>query len=230
MTPDITALAGTVIVPVPLRPTDYELDMANLAHAEFVTANCFVRKAALDRIGGFDERFKRAWREDSDLQFSLLEAGGRIARSTTAKVVHPVRPAHWGICVFQQGKSQYDALLFNKHRRLYASHVGKIPPMHYYLIAFGFLVGVTGLLLDFLISGVVGFAIWIGGGMGFAAYRLRKTTWRASHVAEMIFTSLLIPFLSIFWRWVGALKFGVTSTPLHHSPLSTIRQPALPVS
>ena len=76
----------------PERPTDYELDAAGLASAEFATANVFVERAALMRIGGFDERFTSAWREDSDLQFALIEAGFVLARADDAVVLIPFGP------------------------------------------------------------------------------------------------------------------------------------------
>src|SRR5690606_30571680 len=69
------AATGRVVVPLPDAPTDYERDAAGLARAEFVTANCFCRRSVLEALGGFDERFSAAWREDSDLHFALLRAG-----------------------------------------------------------------------------------------------------------------------------------------------------------
>jgi hypothetical protein len=54
-------------------PTDYERDAAQLEKSEFVTANCFYRRDMLEQAGGFDERFIAAWREDSDLFFTLQE-------------------------------------------------------------------------------------------------------------------------------------------------------------
>jgi glycosyltransferase involved in cell wall biosynthesis len=71
----IDAAWGSLRMPLPPRPTDYERDAAGLERSEFVTANCFCRREALEEIGGFDERFTAAWREDADLYFSLLEAG-----------------------------------------------------------------------------------------------------------------------------------------------------------
>lgn len=70
--PDVEAAAGRVVVPLPKAPTDGERNTAGLDGAEFVTANCFVRRAALREAGGFDERFTLPWREDSDLYFTLL--------------------------------------------------------------------------------------------------------------------------------------------------------------
>ena len=96
---------GRIVVPVPHRPTDYERDAARLAAAEFVTANCFYRRDALAAAGGFDERFTAAWREDSDLFFTLLECGARLTHAPDAVVVHPIRPARWGVSLAQQRKS-----------------------------------------------------------------------------------------------------------------------------
>ena len=50
---------------------------------------------ALAAVGGFDERFRAAWREDSDLLFTLLERGGRVVPIPAAIVVHPVRTARY---------------------------------------------------------------------------------------------------------------------------------------
>jgi glycosyltransferase involved in cell wall biosynthesis len=66
----VVAAWGRLVMPIPDPPTDYELDAAGLERAEFVTANCFARKSAVEAIGGFDERFKLAWREEADLFFA----------------------------------------------------------------------------------------------------------------------------------------------------------------
>ncbi len=58
------------------RPTTNEMPPV-WNTAEFVTANCFVRRDVLVAVGGFDERFSAAWREDSDLHFALLQVGQR---------------------------------------------------------------------------------------------------------------------------------------------------------
>lgn len=108
------AASGRVVVPLPERPTDYERDAAGLERGEFVTANCFVRRSVLDAIGGFDERYAMAWREDSDLQFTLLERGYWIVRADRAVIFHPVRPAAWGVSIRQQRMSLFNALLYKK--------------------------------------------------------------------------------------------------------------------
>src|SRR5512132_3010091 len=97
----VDAAAGRILVPLPGDPTDYERDAAGLANADFVTANCFVRTAMLRAVGGFDERYRMAWREDSDLCFELRHRGARIGCATRAVVVHPILPAKWGVSIQQ---------------------------------------------------------------------------------------------------------------------------------
>ena len=72
-TDGIVGASGKLIMPLMHIPTDYERDAAQLEKSEFVTANCFYRRDMLERVGGFDERFIAAWREDSDLFFTLQE-------------------------------------------------------------------------------------------------------------------------------------------------------------
>ncbi|MEA2274397.1 MAG: hypothetical protein QOI98_3105 [Solirubrobacteraceae bacterium] len=58
----------------------------------FPTANVFYRRGAIERAGGFDERFGGAAGEDTDLAWRVLEAGGRAAFVPDAAVYHAVHP------------------------------------------------------------------------------------------------------------------------------------------
>lgn len=205
---DAAAAAGHVVVPLPSVPTDYERDCAGLSQSEFVTANCFCRRDVLERIGGFDEDFTIAWREDSDLQFTLLEQGYRIAAAPQAVVVHPVRRASWGVSLMQQRKTRFNALLFKKHRRLYRQRISASPGRYYAIsiLLAGMAVGVgTGTPLVSFVS-AAGWAALTG---SFCARRLRGTSHSMYHVAEMILTSMLIPPLSLYWRLRGAMQYRV---------------------
>jgi GT2 family glycosyltransferase len=194
------AVVGRTMMPLSGTPTDYERNESGLERAEFITANCFVRRYVLERLGGFDESFRMPWREDSDLHFRLLEAGFRIAKAERAVVVHPVRPAPWGVSLRQQKKVVFDALLFRKHPRLYRERIRAAPRWDYYLTV-AFLV-----LAPFSAAAFFG---WAALTAWFAAKRLRGTSKAPRHVAEMIVTSILIPPVSVFWRIVGALKYRV---------------------
>ncbi|MGN6546041.1 MAG: glycosyltransferase family 2 protein [Aureliella sp.] len=210
--PQLVAASGKVVVPLPEKPTDYEKNESNLANADFVTANCFVRRAALEAIGGLDEDFKMAWREDSDLHFRLLEYSGTtdgVGHFPEAIIVHPVRKAQWGISLRQQRKAFYNALLYRKHPQFYRRYVQARPPWKYYAIVASLVGAVIAYLLGAPWPAAGLLAIYIALTLQFCWMRLRSTSRRLSHVAEMAFTSLLIPPLSIYWRLRGAWAFRV---------------------
>lgn len=203
------AFSGTTAVPIRKQPTDYEKNISHLAAAEFITANCACSKTALLRVGGFDERFKMAWREDSDLQFKFIDCGVPIFRVEGAKITHPVRKAPWGICMREERKGMFNALLYKKFPQLYTEKIQPALPWHYYatvtfIVALlqGFIFGVPALI-------VAGFAGWLAM-TGWFAWRRLKTTSRAwPHVWEMILTSAVIPVISLFWKFYGSWKFKV---------------------
>jgi glycosyltransferase involved in cell wall biosynthesis len=206
---EAAAATGRVVVPLPDDPTDYERDAAGLAVAEFVTANCFCRRSVLEAVGGFDERFQAAWREDSDLHFAILERGWPIAQADTAIVVHPVRPAPWGVSLRQQRKSLFNALLFKKHPDLYRRRIRSQPPWDYYATIGSLAVAAGGLLAGSRGLAFAGGVAWVLLTGRLCRRRLRGTSRDPRHVAEMALTSALIPPLSVFWRLYGALKFRV---------------------
>ena len=56
------------------RPTDWERSTAGLRGRTWITADISYRRAALAAVGGFDERFPRAFREDADLGLRVTAA------------------------------------------------------------------------------------------------------------------------------------------------------------
>ncbi|ALV06510.1 glycosyltransferase [Roseateles depolymerans] len=211
--PDWVAASGRVQVPRPApplhrqeRPTDHELMTRGLETAEFVTANAFVRREAMTRIDGFDERFRRAWREDSDLQFRL-QALGPVGRIEQAQVWHPVRPERWGVSLRQQRNVFFDALLYRKHPSLYRSRIRPVPPWDYYAVVALTIAAVALLAMGRAVPAflsLAGAALLI---LMLARRRLRHTSHAPRHVLEMVATSAAIPFLSVYWRLRGAWHF-----------------------
>jgi glycosyltransferase involved in cell wall biosynthesis len=204
-----TGVSGRVVVPLPEDPTDYERNAAGLATAEFVTANSFYLRSALEAVGGFDERFAMAWREDSDLWLTFMGRGETLVSAEDAVVIHPLRPAPWGVSLSQQRKSQYNALLYKKHPQLYRQRVQPGPPRDYYAIV-GSIVGCL-LGLGFRRPGVMvaSFMVWARLTGAFIARRLHGTSRRPAHVAEVLVTSALIPPLAVYWRLRGAFVHRV---------------------
>lgn len=205
----IEGACGQVIVPIPARPSDYQRDAAGLERAEFVTANCFYRRRALEMVGGFDPRFKLAWREDSDVFFGLLERGLPLAYAPGALVVHPVRGAGWGVSLGQQRKNLFNALLYRKHPTLYRQRIQARPPVGYYAILLAALTAVAAAVFDLPTAAWLAASTWVVLTGRFAAQRLHHTSRAPAHVAEMLVTSILIPALAVFWRLVGAARFKV---------------------
>jgi cellulose synthase/poly-beta-1,6-N-acetylglucosamine synthase-like glycosyltransferase len=203
------AAYGCVRVPLPAPPTDYERDAAGLETAGFVTANCFVRRSALEVIGGFDERFATAWREDTDLLFRLLHHGYVVRAVPDAVVLHPVRPASWGVSLRQQRKGSYDALLYKTDPELFARFVHPARPVLYYIIVLALTFSMVALARGATIAAGTSAVVWAGLTGRLAARRLSGTSRAPRHVAEMILTSMMIPVLSLFWRVRGAIRHRV---------------------
>ncbi len=207
--PDVSGAWGRIVVPLPEDPTDYDRNTAGLEDAPCATANCFYRAAALRAVDGFDERFTAAWREDSDLQFALMEMGHHIIEVRGAVVVHPVRPASWGVSVRQQRNNLYNALLFKKHPSLYRRLIQDSPPWHYYINALALLSGAVGWSLGWAWVFGPALAVWVMNVGQFCAHRLEHTSRRAVHIVEMLVTSALIPPVAVYWRLRGAIKYRV---------------------
>jgi len=203
-------VSGQVRVPVPDPPTDYEKNISQLeTNSEFVTANCFYSCEALEKCDGFDEHFGMAWREDSDLFFRMLAHSFKMGYAPAAVVVHPVRQAPWGVSIKEQRKTQYNALLYKKHPALYRERIQSATPIRYYVILF-FLIGAIVMFVFRQWPVAVGMiSLWGVLTIQFALQRLKSTKRSLSHVLEMLFTSMVIPPLSIFWRLYGAFYYGV---------------------
>ncbi|HEX8962540.1 MAG TPA: hypothetical protein VF801_06010, partial [Rhodocyclaceae bacterium] len=207
--PAVEAAAGRVVVPLSATPTDGERNTAGLDGAEFVTANCFVRRAALREAGGFDERFTRPWREDSDLYFTLLERRMRVVSAPAALVLHPPRRVAAFANLMAHRNLLFDALLYKKHPRLYRRKIAGMPPLLYYatVAAAGF--AVAGLLAGQPHAARAAGATWFALTAGLTARRQRGCALTWAHLRDMALTSAAIPFLAVFWRLYGALRYRV---------------------
>jgi glycosyltransferase involved in cell wall biosynthesis len=212
MTSGRVAVWGRVHVPLPEEMTDNARNTAGLENAVFVTANAFVRRAALETVGGFDERYLRAWREDTDLYFALLQRfpdEGAIAAAPQALVLHPVRDAKFLVSIDQQANMAFDALLFKKYPELYDRHVGfRRPPLDYVLIVLASLAGLVTWPFS-AAAGALLLAVSLLLILRFAARRLRGLSRSRRQVADMLISSFAIPYVSLWWRLVGAWRWRV---------------------
>ncbi|HEY2726010.1 MAG TPA: glycosyltransferase [Parafilimonas sp.] len=204
---ELIAFSGRTIVPHANKPTDYEKNVAHLETAEFITANCACTKTTFNLVNGFDEDFPIAWREDSEFQFRLINHSIQIIKVEDAIVEHPVRIAHWGISIKEQKKSMFNALLYKKHPELYKAKISAHAVWMYYVMIALFAVFIISIFYSKLFFSVMSFLLWMLFVLMFTEKRLTGTSKKISHVAEMFATSLIIPFLSVYWTLYGSIKF-----------------------
>lgn len=106
------------------RPTDDERRTLRLSTAQWITADMAYRRDVLVAVGGFDERFPRAYREDSDLAVRIISAGGAILRGER-RCTHPVAAATWWSSVRAQAGNRDNALLRRKYGPTWRTKIGE---------------------------------------------------------------------------------------------------------
>ena len=204
--PDVAAVQGRIVVPLPAhrRPTDAERDTARLEDARWITADLAVRRTAIESIGGFDERFRRAYREDSDLALRLAAAGWRITTGERC-TIHPVRSDGVMRSVRAQAGNADDALLIAIHGRDVRARLGE-PPSILWRHALTTLAGVVGLVsaaTGRTRGARVGGLVWVALTGWFAGRRIVRGPRTATEVSTMIVTSVVIPPLACWHRLRG---------------------------
>ncbi|HYZ68033.1 MAG TPA: glycosyltransferase, partial [Mycobacterium sp.] len=114
------AAGSQAIIEVPRvggrRATDDERRTQRLADAKWITADMAYRRSVLVAAGGFDERFPRAYREDSDLALRITLSGNTIVQGTR-RSTHPVAKATLMSSVRAQIGNRDNALMRRKHGR-----------------------------------------------------------------------------------------------------------------
>jgi histidinol-phosphate phosphatase family protein len=193
---DVAGSQGRVRVPLPTdrRPTDWERATAGLAGAHWITADMTYRRSALAAVGGFDERFPRAFREDADLALRVLSAGGRLVAGKRW-ITHPVRPADFFVSLRQQAGNADDVLMRRLHGRSWrpAAGAGRGRRRRHLAITAG-AVTATGLLVSGRPRSAAVVAAAALAGVGeFAAARIAPGPRTSDEIAKMLVTSALIP-------------------------------------
>ena len=207
--PEVAASQGRLRVPLPRgrRPTDWERNVAGLESARWATADMAYRRSALAQVGGFDERFPRAFREDADLALRVVAAGYRIeqGRRTAA---HPVRPAGPWVSVRLQAGNADDALMRALHGRGWHERAGAPRgrlPAHVAVTAAA-LVGLAGAVRRRPAPARLGALGWLAGTAELAWARIAPGPRTPREVATMVATSVAIPPAAVFHRLRGELS------------------------
>jgi Glycosyl transferase family 2 len=205
----VAASQGRIRVPLPTsrRPTDWERNVAGLEVARWATADMAYRRSVLEEVGGFDERFPRAYREDADLALRVVRTGYRIALGER-EITHPVRPADRWVSVRLQAGNEDDPLMRTLHgpawRDAAAVPAGRRP---WHLATVGLGVGAVAAALTgatpLAITGALG---WFALTASFAYDRIAPGPRTPDEVATMVVTSTVLPWAATYHWARGVLR------------------------
>ena len=203
------AVSGTILTTVPAVPTEQEREMKTLESAEFASFNCFCLRRILEDLGGFDERFGNAGCDDTDFYLRLLEANAAIGEAPLAVVEYPINGMHWDSSLVQQKNTQFEALLHKKHPCMKDRKVRHPMPWHYPVIVTTLLGIAVALALHNRQTLLLATCGWTLLTIHLCLQRLRDTEKSAANILWIMWTSLVLPPLGVFWRTVGVLRFRI---------------------
>jgi histidinol-phosphate phosphatase family protein len=200
----VGGVQGGIRVPLPVdrRPTDWERNVAGLEQAQWATADMAYRRAVLAEVGGFDERFPRAYREDADLALRVQRAGYELTVGGR-HVAHPVRPADRWVSVRAQRGNADDVLMAALHGRHWAGRRQGRRARHLATTA-GAATAAVGFLTGRRRLAAAGAAVWAAGTAELATARIRPGPRTAAEVGTMLATSAALPPAAT-WRWMAGL-------------------------
>lgn len=207
--PHVAGVQGKIFVPLPPeRPaTDWERNVAALASSVWITADMAYRRTLLDALGGFDERFKRAYREDCELAIRAGRAGFEL-RMGDRGTCHPVRAADPWVSVRLQRGNADDVLMRALHgaqwRILGGSPRGRFP-LHAATVAMAALT-VTAGLRGRRMPATIACGMWFALSADFAWRRIAPGPRDVREIATMAATSAVIPFAAVFHKCRGVVQ------------------------
>ncbi|AEM83119.1 glycosyltransferase family 2 protein [Streptomyces violaceusniger] len=207
--PGVAGSQGRIAVPLPddRRPTDWERMTAGLATARWITADMAYRRAALEAVGGFDERFPRAFREDADLALRIVAAGWGLSTGSR-RTTHPVRPADRWVSVRTQAGNADDALMARVHGRDWWARAGAPRGRlrrHLAITAAG-AAAVIGAATGSRWRAAGGAALWLAGTAEFALARVLPGPRTRAEIVTMALTSAVIPPVATAHRVAGLIR------------------------
>ncbi|HEX3002610.1 MAG TPA: HAD-IIIA family hydrolase [Angustibacter sp.] len=203
---DVAGSQARLRVPLPVgrRPTDWERGTAGLATASWITAEMAYRRTALVEVGGFDERFPRAFREDADLAWRVQQRGHALVKGTR-EVVHPVRPAGTWASLHQQRGNADDALMRRLHGPTWRDDT-VCPPgrfgQHVATVAAAGAAAVAGATGHRRVASAAATG-WLALTAEFARRRIAPGPRTGDEVRRMLLTSVAIPFAAVWHRAAG---------------------------
>jgi histidinol-phosphate phosphatase family protein len=220
--PEVGGIQGRVVVPLPAdrRPTDWERNVAGLEQARWATADMAYRRDALRAVGGFDERFRRAYREDADLALRVQRAGYRLERGRR-EVIHPVGPAGRWVSLGLQAGNADDALMRRLHGDWRAPGEPRGRVRRHVAVTASGLAALGALAVGRPRAGLLLGVGWVAGTAELAWARIAPGPRTRDEVATMAATSALVPPLAVAYRLAGELRWR-RARPLAGPPAAVL--------
>jgi GT2 family glycosyltransferase len=191
---------GRLAVPLPdgRRPTDWERQVAGLAGARWITADMVYRREVLAAVGGFDERFHRAFREDAELALRIRERGDVLIIGGR-RAEHGVADADRWVSVRRQVGNADDALMRRLHGPQWRDmvEVQRGRRRGHALVTVAALTSALAVAAGWPGAAAVLALGWLAGTVEFAVTRIWPGPRTAAEVATMALTSVVIPPLAV---------------------------------
>jgi histidinol-phosphate phosphatase family protein len=217
----IAGVQGAIVVPAPTdrARTDWERSTQGLQNAFWATADMAYRRKALERAAGFDERFPRAYREDSDLALRLRNSGWLLLRGRRF-VQHPTRAEDFWVSVRVQRGNSDDALMRALHGPRWRALAG-CPRGRFRWHVLATLSGLAALLAAMAgwrrIAAATG-AAWLAMTAEHIWTRTAHGPRTRDEIIRMVVTSTIIPPVAVgyrargwrrhraAWQWPGPVR------------------------
>ncbi|MCD0444064.1 glycosyltransferase [Glycomyces sp. A-F 0318] len=188
------------------RPAAEERAVELHEGARWDTGDLAVRRDALQAVGGFDERFRRPFREHVDLCLRLADAGWHVEEGARS-CEHPARPRPFLATVRDQAGNTDNALMRAKHGLDWRDRSGEEPS------PFGHHLATTALGAAALYGtirrqrwGKAAASAWVARTGHLVAERAESGTASPVELADMALSSVLIPPVALFWNVAGTVR------------------------
>jgi HAD superfamily hydrolase (TIGR01662 family) len=166
------------------------------------------RREALERVGGFDERFRRAYREDADLALRVMRSGYPLVVGERV-AFHPVGAASPLVSVRLQRGNADDVLMTRLHGSCWRDQAGAPPGRlgKHRLVSGAAVIGLATGALGQRRMAAAAALVWMAGTAELARARMVDGPRSPGEVARMVTTSVMIPPAATYWWLRGIARW-----------------------
>lgn len=216
----------SVPLPAGRRPTDWQRQTAALSTGRWVSADIAYRRSVLEEVGGFDERFPGAYREDTDLALRIGYCGYLVVQGER-RSSHPVRPARPWVSISRQSGNRDDVLMRALHGPGWrvASGAGDARNGRHLATTAAAGAALAGAASSHRRIALAAGVAWAASTAAFAAGRVRPGPRGWAETSTMVATSALIPPVACARLAEGCLRLPSLLGDTRRAPLGQARSP-----